>query len=586
MADTYDFVIVGAGTSGCLLAHHLANAPSKPSVLVLEAGGTPSGAYLNAPAHRYHAALFRPDLDHGYVSEPEPALGDRTIAYTRGKGLGGSSLLNFGVYLKGSAADYDAWAARVGDEAWGWETVQRDYAAIETYDFTGAEGYEGLARPQPGLHGVSGKVKVGLPPLLEKGVREGMQALAGAGEKVNLDPNSGDPVGMSVFPYSYSKDGRSTSALAHLRDAGRNLEVWTDASVGRILWSDGGERVSGVEVADGRRVYATKEVILCAGAIDSPRLLLVNGIGPRSELENVGVAVKQDLPGVGKHLQDHVLAFMSVEVDGAVNDRWAFESNETLMSEAAELWEKDKTGALALQQSCLWGGFLKHPDLTSFPEYAALPASTREFLAKDDVPTYEFINNCLAWPPGVQIEEGNSYMTCVAFLMNPQSEGSVTLRSSNPNDKPVVNLNFLTHPYDARIMREAVRSVWAKIAHNEVLKPSIKRTLCGPASLSDADVDAFVRDNASTVWHANGSVMMGKKGEPGVCVDKNYKVLGVEGLRVADLSVCPLSTNNHTQPTAYLVGYKAAQRLIEEYGLAAAGPTAGRMKEGAILAKM
>jgi len=272
---------------------------------------------------------------------------------------------------------------------------------------------------------------------------------------------------------------------------------------------------------------------------------------------------------------------MSVEVDGAMNDRWAFESNESLMSEAVALWEKDKTGAFALQQSCLWGGFLKHPVLSSFPEYAALPASTQQFLAKKDVPTFEFINNCLAWPPGVQVEEGNSYMTCIAFLMNPQSEGSVTLRSADPTDKPIINLNFLTHPYDARIMREAVRSVWAKITHNAVLAPSIKRTLCGPASLSDADVDAFVRDNASTVWHANGSVMMGKKGEEGACVDKDYKVLGVKGLRVADLSVCPLTTNNHTQPTAYLVGYKAAQRLIEEYGLG----TAGRA-EGAILAKM
>lgn len=328
--------------------------------------------------------------------------------------------------------------------------------------------------------------------------------------------------------------------------------------------------------------YASKEVVLSAGSIDSPRLLLVNGIGPKDELEKIGVEVKKDLPGVGKHLQDHVLAFMSVEVDGAMNDRWAFESDQKLMDEAAAMWEKDKTGAFALQQSCLWGGFLKHPELSSFPEYTALPPSTQQFLAKDNVPTYEFINNCLAWPPGVQVEKGNSYMTCIAFLMNPQSEGSITLKSSDPKEKPIINLNFLTHPYDARIMREAVRSVWTKITHNEVLKASIKRTLCGPASLSDDDVDAFVRDNAGTVWHACGSVMMGKEGEKGVCVDKDYKVLGVKGLRVADLSVCPLTTNNHTQPTAYLVGYKAAQRLIEEYGLGAAG----QAKDSTILAKM
>ncbi|KAH6613903.1 choline dehydrogenase [Boeremia exigua] len=582
MADTYDFIVVGAGTSGSLLAHHLSTTASAPRTLVLESGSTPTGAFLSAPAHRYAAALFRPDLDHGYVSEPEPALGGRTIAYTRGKGLGGSSLLNFGVYLKGSAADYEEWARRTGDPAWGWDVVQRDYAAIETYEVAGAEEYADVACPGRGVHGQRGKVKIGLPPKLERGVLEGMQALVGAGEKVNLDPNSGDPMGVSVFPYSYSKDGRSTSAIAHLRDGGENLEVWTDASVTRFLWSEDGERVVGVQTADGRKAFASKEVILCAGAIDTPRLLLVNGIGPKAELESVGVTVKKDLPGVGKHLQDHVLAFMSVEVDGAMNDRWAFESDENLMSEATALWEKDKTGAFALQQSCLWGGFLKHPELTSFPEYQALPAATQQFLTQADVPTYEFINNCLAWPPGVQVEKGNSYMTFIAFLMNPQSEGSVTLRSSNPEDKPVINLNFLAHPFDARIMREAVRSVWTKITQNEVLKPSIKRTLCGPASLSDADVDAFVKDNASTVWHANGSAMMGKAGDKNVCVDKDYKVLGVPGLRVADLSVCPVTTNNHTQPTAYLIGYKAAQRLIEEYGLG----TAERAKSDTILAKM
>lgn len=222
-------------------------------MLVLEAGAQPSGEYLNAPAHRYHAAIFRPDLDHGYNSEPEPALNGRTIAYTRGKGLGGSSILNFGVYLKGSASDYDLWAQRVGDEAWKWDTVKKDYAAIETYEFDGSKAYVHLAKPEAGAHGTQGKVKVGLPPQLEKGVLEGMQALVDAGEKLNLDPNSGDPIGMSMFPYSYSQDGRTTSAISHLKDAGENLRVWTDASVTKFVWSDDGRRVRGVDTVDGRR---------------------------------------------------------------------------------------------------------------------------------------------------------------------------------------------------------------------------------------------------------------------------------------------------------------------------------------------
>lgn len=157
------------------------------------------------------------------------------------------------MYLKGSAADYNEWAERVGDEAWAWETVRKDYAAIETYEFDGTNAYAHLSKPGAGAHGTQGKVKVGLPPQLEKGVLEGMQALVDTGEKVNLDPNSGNPIGVSVFPYSYSKDGRSTSAIAHLQDAGSNLKVWTEASVTKFLWSDNCERVTGVEIGDGRR---------------------------------------------------------------------------------------------------------------------------------------------------------------------------------------------------------------------------------------------------------------------------------------------------------------------------------------------
>jgi choline dehydrogenase-like flavoprotein len=157
------------------------------------------------------------------------------------------------VYLKGSAADYDEWADRVGDEAWKWKTVKRDYAAIEKYDFDGSDQYAHLAKPASGVHGTQGKVRVGLPPTLEKGVLEGMQALIDHGEKINLDPNDGDPMGMSVFPYSYSQGGRTTSAVAHLKDAGDNLKVWTDANVTRLLWSEHGEMVIGVQTEDGRR---------------------------------------------------------------------------------------------------------------------------------------------------------------------------------------------------------------------------------------------------------------------------------------------------------------------------------------------
>lgn len=276
---------------------------------------------------------------------------------------------------------------------------------------------------------------------------------------------------------------------------------------------------------------------------------------------------KVDLPGVGKHLQDHVLAFMTVEMEGSSNDRYAFESNAQRLAEAEEAWSKDQSGAFALTHSVLWGGFLKFPDLEQWDEYKALPAQHQSFLSKPAVPSYEFINNCLLWPPGSQLEEGNTYMTCIAFLMNPQSEGSVTLRSNKIEDKPILKLNYLTHPYDKKVFREAVRNTWQKLVENPTISKSVIRTITGPKSVDDADIDAFVADNAGTVWHANGTVKMGKKDDTNACVDSSFRVRGVQGLRVADLSVAPLTTNNHTQATAYLIGQKAAETLIGEYRL-------------------
>lgn len=305
----------------------------------------------------------------------------------------------------------------------------------------------------------------------------------------------------------------------------------------------------------------THEVILTAGAIDTPKLLLLNGIGPKVDLEALNIPVKKDLPGVGQHLSDHLLTFMSVEVDGATNDRYTFESNPQSLLAAEELWKKDQTGEFALHQSTMYGGFLKIPPLHSTPEFASLTKDIQTYLNKPTVPDMEFINNSLLWPPGTVLTEGNSYMTCIAFLMNPQSEGSITLRSANAKDKPVIRLNYLTHPYDRVAFRESIRATWTKLMENPHIKPSIRKTLAGPKSISDQDIDEFARQNASTVWHANGTMRMAE------CVDSSGKVFGIKGLRIADLSVCPVTTNNHTQSTAYFVGAVVGGKMIREYGL-------------------
>lgn len=233
-----------------MLAHRLSHSPARPSVLLVEAGAKPEADAIRAPFFRYSAPFLRPDLDYAYQSTPTKRLNDRIIPYNRGKGLGGSTLLNFQVYLYGSAEDYNRWADLVGDESWRWEHTKQSFQEIETFETRGASAYSHLANPDPKQHGTSGTVKVNLPPILEKGVVPVMEALAGAGEKVNSDFNSGDPVGIGIMPSSSSKDGRTTSASAHLVDAPDNLTIWTDATVHRLRFE--GTKVTGIDTADGR----------------------------------------------------------------------------------------------------------------------------------------------------------------------------------------------------------------------------------------------------------------------------------------------------------------------------------------------
>jgi choline dehydrogenase-like flavoprotein len=267
----------------------------------------------------------------------------------------------------------------------------------------------------------------------------------------------------------------------------------------------------------------------------------LNGIGPAKELEALVINVVKDLPGVGKQLHDHVMTFLTAEVDSIHNNKYAFETNEELTLEADAQWKKDKSGAFSFHHSGVWGGFLKAPGVKDWPEFQALDPAVQDFLGRDTVPTYEFIGNCLLFPPGTVLPEGSSYICAVAFLMNAQSEGSVVLSSANPAEKPVIDLGYLESPYDRRAMREAVRQTWTKMFENPDIKPMVKRKLFGPESLSDEDIDAFVTMATATVWHANGTAMMGKKENPLACVDSNFRVYGVDGLRVADLSVCPLT---------------------------------------------
>ncbi|KAF2502442.1 choline dehydrogenase [Lophium mytilinum] len=564
MASTFDFIIIGAGTSGCLLANRLAQARTRPSVLLIEAGGRPEGDTLRAPFHRWTPAFTRPDLDHGYSTVPQKELNDRCISYARGKGLGGSSILNFAVYLYGSKEDYNRWAELVGDDSWRWEETKERFKRIENYDTSAAHKYSKYADPKAEDHGHEGTVDISIPVALEKGCEAYLDASLNLGHPLNLDLNSGDPIGVGVFPGSYSKAGRTTSATAHLANPPSNLTIWTETKVARLLKN--GKKIVGVEVDDGRKATSLKDVIVSAGAFDTPKLLLLNGIGPAAELKAHGIEVVKDLPGIGKNLSDHIMAFVCAEVDADLTERYAFESNSDGVRDAQQLWNESQTGPMAHHNGTLSGGFFKDPHLEEYPEFYALPEDVKQYMSKPTVPAWEVIAGALLFPPGSQLSPNSDYLSTVTFLMNPQSKGEITLRSANPQDTPIIDFKYMEHPYDRKVMTEAVRST-VDLFQKSDLKKYFKRFLFAPENGSDESVQKFLKDAVGTVWHAHGTAKMGRPDDSTACVDTAFRIFGVDGLRVVDLSVAPVTTNNHTQPTAYLIGQKAAEVIIEEYGL-------------------
>ena len=230
-----------------------------------------------------------------------------------------------------------------------------------------------------------------------------------------------------------------------------------------------------------------KDVIISAGAFDSPKLLLLNGIGPADELAAHNINVVHDLPGVGKNLQDHLLVFLPMEVDPSLTDKHAFESDAAGIAQAQEQWLKDQTGPFTLHNSTMFGGFPKLPRLEDSAEFKALDKDLQKYLSKPTVPSYEILGNAPLAPPGFQLAADSAFLTLVAFLMNPQSRGEVTLRSTDPRDAPVIDPKYMEHPFDRKAILEIIREVVTYVQESD-LKKYFKRFILGPASTSDEDI--------------------------------------------------------------------------------------------------
>jgi choline dehydrogenase len=522
-----DYVVVGAGAAGCVLAGRLTE-NSEASVLLLEAGPPDTAAELHVPA--MFPLVFKSGLDWDLLGEEEPGLGGRRLYFPRGRVIGGSSSMNAMIYVRGNRADFDEWA-ETGCTGWSYDEVLPYFKRSEDNE-----------RGENAYHGVGGPLAVSDSRSMHPFIEAQLEAAVAAGNEHIEDLNVDRPEGVSRFQLTQRNGMRCSAADAFLHPAESrpNLEVRSGVFVERIVFD--GDRAVGVElVSNGERetVRAEREVILSAGTYQSPVLLMLSGMGPGDDLAFFGIPVRQELP-VGENLQDHCM----VNVNYLTDEPGLF---GIFTPENFALLEAEGRGPLTSNYPEAGGFFRTRSDL---------PAPDVEF----HFAAAPFFDEGLTPPPD------NGY----AFgpvIIKPTSRGKVGLRTPMPDSKPTVRCNFLTTEEDRASMLEGVR-IALEIASQPVLKALEREPLSVPESDSDEDIFAWVRRASQTVYHPTSTCAMG------AVVDPELRVYGVDGLRVVDASVMPTITRANTHAATIMIAEKGADLILGKAPLPADAVTA------------
>jgi choline dehydrogenase len=537
MSDTtFDYIIIGAGTAGCLLANRL-SADAGKRVLLIEAGREDDYHWIHIPVG-YLYCIGNPRTDWLYKTEPDAGLNGRQLRYPRGKTLGGSSSINGMIYMRGQTRDYEQWAQLTGDDSWRWQNVLPLFRQHEDYH-KGADA----------LHGAGGEWRIERQRLRWDVLDAFAQAAVQAGIPASDDFNRGNNEGVGYFEVNQRSGWRWNSSKAFLRPVRHrpNLTVWTETLTSRLHFerdADGALRCGGaVLVRAGREVTvrAAREVVLAAGSIGSVQLLQLSGVGPGALLQQHGIAVTQELPGVGANLQDHLQIRSVYKVQGV----------KTLNTMANSLWGKamigleyalKRSGPMSMAPSQL-GAFTKSDPALAWPniEYHVQPLSLDAF--------------------GEPLHGFNAFTASVCNL-NPTSRGTVQIRSPRIEDAPAIAPNYLSTVEDRKVAADSLRVTRRIVSQAAMAKYRPEEWRPGVQYQSDEDLARLAGDIATTIFHPVGTTRMGRADDPMAVVDPELKVRGVRGLRVADAGVMPTITSGNTNSPTLMIAERAAQLIL------------------------